>query len=171
MDVAKMEGKGEDFETTHFPVNANFGAQRADLSVSSGAKANATTHGSSGAKVSTSTLLTTVKEELTIIDVLSHDSGLFRAPVLGDTFKTRPNGKGAAGGTLPRCKAFFMEENGQLEQIAELPSNTTFGPCSDVRYFAVGGGTVSVRVPLPLAFSIILLALLSGFILIPATMR
>ena len=109
IDVAKMEGA--DIDTTHFPVYANFGACRADLPVSSGAKANATTPGSSGAQVSASTLLTTVKEEedtaLTILAVLAHDAGLFRPLVRGDTFKTRPNGHGAAGGHFAQMQGIF----------------------------------------------------------------
>ena len=50
---------------------------------------------------------------------------------------------------MPKCKAYLLVANNQLELVAELPSNATFGPCAEVRSFqTAGGGTVSTRVPL-----------------------
>ena len=59
--------------------------------------------------------LETVKEEediaITLVAIRAHDAGFLRTPVRGDTFKSRPNGQGAAGGTLPRCRAYLLKDN------------------------------------------------------------
>ena len=149
-DVAKMEGKN--IEAVHFPFTQPFGAQRvmtdASASSSSGAKANAT-------PTDASTKPQTVREEVTAKPTTSmcalnaFAAGLPRCPVPGDLFRTRPQGRGAEGGKLPKCRAYIMGSSQQLEMIAEIPHNTVIGPCTELQSFMnAGSGTVSVKVPL-----------------------
>ena len=120
IDVAKMEGADLD-DATHFPFTSPFGAQLVTdkASFSNGAKAFAST-------ADVSMKLESVKEEdqeeftVTMVAINARDAGFPRTPVPGDTFKTRPSGSGAAGGKLPRCRAYVLGANSQLELVAEF---------------------------------------------------